>query len=114
MRRDNLIVKGTGITYCGWCYREVDNCICPDVKACNSATHNAVNSPEHYKNSSIECIDAIEASMNIDEFKGMLKGNVMKYLWRYTYKGKPVEDLKKAKWYLERLINFLERKTDGI
>jgi hypothetical protein len=33
----------------------------------------------------------------------------MKYVWRYDYKGKPVEDLRKARWYLERLIEELER-----
>ena len=37
-------------------------------------------------------------------FKGYLKGNSMKYLWRYDYKGKAKEDLKKAQWYLDKLI----------
>jgi len=32
-----------------------------------------------------------------------LKGNTLKYLWRYNYKGKPVEDIEKARWYLEKL-----------
>jgi hypothetical protein len=36
----------------------------------------------------------------------------MKYLWRYQYKGKPLEDLQKAKWYLEKLINA-QKKADG-
>ena len=64
---------------------------------------NLVDSPNHYNSGSLECIDAIEASMSRDEFLGYLKGNTMKYLWRYRYKGKPEEDLKKAKWYLEQL-----------
>jgi hypothetical protein len=42
--------------------------------------------------------------MTNQEFQGYLKGNILKYLWRYGYKGKPVEDLKKCAWYLERLI----------
>jgi malate/lactate dehydrogenase len=42
--------------------------------------------------------------MSDEEFQGYCKGNAMKYLWRYKYKGKPVEDLKKAQWYLEKLI----------
>jgi hypothetical protein len=62
-----------------------------------------VESPVHYNTGSVECIEAIKASMSDTEFKGYLKGNVMKYLWRYDYKGKPVEDLKKAQWYLARL-----------
>ena len=62
-----------------------------------------VESPQHYNTGSVECIEAIKASMSDTEFKGYLKGNAMKYLWRYDYKGKPVEDLKKAQWYLARL-----------
>ena len=64
----------------------------------------AVNSPDHYNTGNIECIEAIEESMSTEAFAGYLKGNCMKYLWRYDYKGKPVEDLQKAQWYLARLL----------
>ena len=67
-----------------------------------------VNAPIHYNTGSVECIEAIKASMSDTEFKGYLKGNAMKYLWRYDYKGKPVEDLKKAQWYLSRLTEEVE------
>ena len=67
-----------------------------------------VESPVHYNTGSVECIEAIKASMSDTEFKGYLKGNAMKYLWRYAYKGKPVEDLKKAQWYLARLTEEFE------
>jgi hypothetical protein len=67
----------------------------------------AVNAPQHYTQGGIECIDAIAASMTVDEFSGFLKGNVMKYLWRYKNKGNAAQDLAKARWYLERL----ERET---
>ena len=63
-----------------------------------------VEDPPHYNKGNIECIEAIQESMSLQEFKGYLKGNAMKYLWRYTYKNKPKEDLEKAQWYLERLI----------
>jgi len=63
-----------------------------------------VNSPSHYNHKGVEAIAAIEASMTDEEFQGYLKGNCMKYMWRYKYKGKPVEDLKKAQWYLDKLI----------
>jgi hypothetical protein len=63
----------------------------------------AVNNPSHYNTGNIECIDAIEESMSSVAFKGYLKGNAMKYLWRYDYKGKQVEDLEKAQWYLAKL-----------
>jgi hypothetical protein len=61
-----------------------------------------VNKPNHYKGE-IECIDAIKSSMTIEEVKGFLKGNVQKYVWRYDKKN-GIEDLKKAQWYLDKLI----------
>lgn len=67
-----------------------------------------VNSPPHYNYGKIECIEAIEESMTPESFKGYLKGNTMKYLWRYERKGKSVEDLKKAQWYLDKLISEVE------
>ena len=66
-----------------------------------------VNSPSHYNSGGIECIDAIEDSMSSIAFKGYLKGNVQKYLWRYEMKGKPLEDLQKAQWYLAKLLNVV-------
>ena len=71
--------------------------------------HDPVNSPAHYADNfgGIQCIDAIETSMSTEEFKGFLKGNVQKYVWRYAQKN-GAEDLKKAKWYLERLIKLRE------
>ena len=62
-----------------------------------------VNSPPHYNQTGIECIHAISAATD-KGFKYYLQGNVMKYLWRFDYKDKPLEDLQKAKWYLDRLI----------
>ena len=64
-----------------------------------------VNSPAHYKTGSIECIDAIEASLTKEAFRGYLKGNVEKYVWRYETKGNPKQDLEKAQWYLNKLIS---------
>lgn len=61
-----------------------------------------VNHPEHYQGS-IECLDAIEASMTHEEFCGYLKGNIIKYVWRYKKKGL-VTDLEKSEFYLKRLI----------
>ena len=68
------------------------------------AVTDAVEQPPHYNTGSIECITAIEASMSSIEFQGYCKANCLKYLWRYRYKNKPLEDLKKAQWYLNRLI----------
>jgi hypothetical protein len=66
-----------------------------------------VNKPPHYNQGGIECIDAIEESMEKEAFAGYCKGNVIKYLWRYEYKNK-IEDLKKAQWYLAKLVTLLE------
>lgn len=72
-----------------------------------------VNHPEHYTTGGIECIEAIRASMSAEEFDGYLKGQIMKYLWRYKLKGKPVEDCKKAMWYLSLLVSHQEARMNG-
>ena len=69
----------------------------------NDKKQDMVNQPPHYNNGNVECIEAIEASMSVDEFAGYLKGNCLKYLWRYRYKGNPLTDLNKAQWYLDKL-----------
>ena len=68
----------------------------------------AIN-PDHYKSGLIECIEAIEESMTTAAFAGYLKGNCMKYLWRYETKHAydPLQDLQKAEWYLSRLIELV-------
>lgn len=72
--------------------------------AATAKRHDPVNSPSHYASGGVECIDAIKASMSHDAFLGYLKGNVQKYMWRYEKKVNPSEDLKKAQWYLSKLI----------
>ena len=64
-----------------------------------------VNSPKHYRMQGVEAIDIMEMSMTEEEFQGYLKGNILKYLIRYKHKSKPKEDLQKAQWYIEKLIN---------
>lgn len=64
---------------------------------------NNVNHPTHYNSGGIECIAGIKASMSRDAYCGFLKGNVIKYVFRYEKKN-GLEDLKKAKVYLDWLI----------
>ena len=69
-----------------------------------------VNTPPHYKHNddyNIECIDAIGASMSQEAFRGYLKGNIIKYLWRYEHKGKLETDLQKSQWYLNKLLQTI-------
>lgn len=65
-----------------------------------------VNSPPHYNKAGVECIDAIAAATG-EGFEFYLQGNIMKYLWRYRYKN-GTEDLNKARWYLDKLIEEVE------
>ena len=73
-----------------------------------------VDNPPHYNNGSIECIEAIEAMLNKEEYIGYLRGNALKYRWRFRYKKKPFEDLRKARWYEERLMKFLLDNQDAV
>lgn len=63
-----------------------------------------VNSPSHYKQGNIECIDAIKAALTPEEFLGYCKGNIMKYMWRERHKG-GVESRRKAAWYLKQVTH---------
>lgn len=78
------------------------------VNETNIANDDSVNHPSHYTQGGIECIEAIKASMTASEFRGYLKGNAMKYMWRYQLKN-GVEDLRKAQWYLNRLIGEMAK-----
>lgn len=60
-------------------------------------THDPVNHPKHYTShpSGVECIQ-------VTEHMGFNLGNAVKYIWRADLKADAIEDLKKAKWYIER------------
>lgn len=62
-----------------------------------------VNHPHHYTQGGIECIDAIKAALTDDEYRGYIKGNCIKYLWRERNKN-GIEDLKKCRWYVDRYL----------
>ncbi len=70
-------------------------------------TADNVNHPAHYTNGDIECIDAIRAALTAEQYAGYLRGNIIKYLWRYDRKG-GAEDLRKARTYLEWLIEVVD------
>ena len=82
----------------------------PDPKYSAEYKTDNVNSPIHYNKNShgIECIQAIRAALTDEEFRGYCKGNVLKYTWRENYKNK-VEDLEKASWYLNKLIESIKK-----
>lgn len=66
-----------------------------------------VNRPAHYTSGGIECIDAMQAAFGAEAVKDFCLCNAFKYLWRHRNKN-GVEDLKKARWYLSRLIEEVE------
>ncbi|QVW53670.1 hypothetical protein ZS_05 [Salmonella phage vB_STM-ZS] len=71
-----------------------------------------VNSPSHYTQAGIECIDAITAAVSGKSgIEAVCVANVIKYLWRYELKN-GVEDVKKAQWYLNRLVAELENQHE--
>lgn len=80
-----------------------------------------VNHPSHYTSGGIECIDAMKAMLTGYEqaklvtkfYWHFLSGQVLKYLWRWPLKERPLQDLKKARWYLDRLIEDLEKQDEN-
>lgn len=87
-----------GVCPVPWAVKEETPVLKPDV----------VYHPPHYTDGSgIECIEAIEAQLTTEEYQGYLRGNCVKYLWRWRQKG-GVVDLQKAQWYLDRLTVFTE------
>ncbi|NBW12898.1 MAG: DUF3310 domain-containing protein [Caulobacteraceae bacterium] len=65
-----------------------------------------VNNPKHYTShpSGVECIE-------ITEHMNFCLGNAVKYIWRASLKGKEIEDLRKARWYIDREIQRLNEGT---
>ncbi len=71
-------------------------------------TSDQVNQPEHYTGGTIECWDYLKDNMPKEAYLGGLEWNIKKYLHRWRYKKNPVEDLKKARVYLDKLILEME------
>lgn len=72
-----------------------------------------VNHPPHYQLANgMEVIDLIKAALTPEEFRGYLKGNNYKYMYREPYKGNSEQDVAKAIWYAERYKEALAKKTE--
>lgn len=94
----------------------------PACKMVNELKHNAdaekkmsckqnndpVNHPSHYTQGGKEVIEIIQEVCSIDEFIGYCKGNILKYLARRNFKGFYKQDLQKADWYLDYLLNYAQ------
>lgn len=84
-----------------------------DPPTSNTAIPDMVKHPSHYTAGGIECIDALEsmATGYKDPVQAGLAWQIVKYIWRCPLKGKPLEDAKKAEFYLRRFIKRLEAET---
>lgn len=82
----------------------------PILEGDSDVIRDNVNNPSHYGQGKIEAIDYIEDFLNEEEFIGYLRGNIAKYMHRFRYKN-GLEDLKKAQWYQNKLIKFMEENV---
>lgn len=80
------------------------------IHSSDITSQDMVNHPSHYTQGKVEAIDTIKNIVGID-FEGYLVGTITKYLIRYNYKN-GIEDLKKAQWYLNKLIATKEELNE--
>lgn len=71
-----------------------------------------INHPSHYETDGIECIDAMEITQGREAVKNFCICNAFKYLWRHNKKN-ALEDIKKARWYIDRYITMQEKDESG-
>ena len=92
-------------------YKEIDQAACENAEddCCDKESNvDMVNHPAHYTQGGIECIDALKAAtVSKTGIEAVCTANAIKYLWRYEEKN-GIEDVKKARWYIDRLIKELE------
>lgn len=79
-------------------------------EAAAAATPDTVNHPSHYNQTKVECIDVVDdLTATLPPGDGYYVGAIIKYLYRYPMKG-GAESLRKARWYLDRLISHVEKR----
>lgn len=93
------------------CFKELGLNV-TDKQYNDKPTQDAVNHPEHYTQGGIECIDALKAATtNKVGIEAVCVANAIKYLWRYEEKN-GIEDVRKARWYIDRLIKELNESAE--
>ena len=90
----------------------VENGLIDDFKGDYADDADMVNHPPHYNKHGIECFDAIRAALDDDEFRGYIKGNLIKYTWRERYKNGD-EDLLKGSWYLNKYLETIKSANES-
>ena len=104
-------MSDTMLNKCYNWYKELDLAACEnsETECCSKKSDvDMVNHPSHYTQGGIECIDALKAAtVSKTGIEAVCTANAIKYLWRYEEKN-GIEDVKKARWYIDRLIKELE------
>lgn len=75
--------------------------------------HDDINTPAHYHSGGIDVIGFAEKQFSKEQLIGSHRINVLKYVTRFDKKGSPLKDLKKARFYIDKLID-LERDSDEL
>lgn len=70
----------------------------------------SVNHPDHYNQGGMECFDVIKAFLGDQAFEDFCVGNVVKYVLRYRHKGQVLDDLKKARFYIDEILKRYEKR----
>tara|TARA_R110000823_G_scaffold192419_1_gene324006 strand:+ start:276 stop:572 length:297 start_codon:yes stop_codon:yes gene_type:complete len=82
-----------------------------DVSISLEDSFDPVDKPAHYNlGDGVECIDYIKQVLGLDGFISYCHGNMLKYQHRHRYKNNPVEDMKKAQWYLNKMLEAMKEK----
>ena len=111
-----LLAKFSGGVMCDFDEGSDDKLAIAYDHVCKNMDENVpdmVNHPQHYTQGGIECIDALKAAtVGKRGIEAVCVANVIKYLWRYEEKN-GIEDVRKAKWYIERLLKELEESQQS-
>ena len=89
-------------------YQPIDN----ELVHREDLIHDLVNHPKHYMSGGIEAIDYMKAKSTPEEFRGHLRLTTIKYLSRAGLKDDTLKDLKKAQWYLNKLVEVVEQELN--
>ena len=73
-----------------------------------------VNSPSHYTQGKIECIDAIKSCLTKEQYIGFLKGTIFAYTWRMGFKDDMLQEAGKIEWYIKRLQKELTDVSNAV
>lgn len=93
----------------GMCYEYISEDLLElESKVAKQAPKEKVNHPNHYNQGGIECLDVIKAFYGDDGYEGFCAGNVLKYVMRYKHKENALDDLKKARFYLDEVIKMYD------